>query len=62
MGKAYEDLMKRPNRKTHVANYVDKNNCTRRIRDGKGWEGTGKPSESLGGCNFRKGKYLAFCR
>src|SRR6266404_6454217 len=42
--------------------YVAKNNCTRRIRDGKEWERTGKPLISLGGCNFRKGKYLAFCR
>src|SRR6266853_1545828 len=42
--------------------YVAKKNRTRRIRDGKEWERTGKPLISLGGCNFRKGKYLAFCR
>ena len=28
----------------------------------KEWEATGKPLKSLGGCNFRKGKYLRFCR
>jgi hypothetical protein len=32
--------------------YVDKNNCTRRVRNGKEWERTGKPLKSLGGCNF----------
>jgi len=35
--------------------YVDKNNCTLRVRDGNEWERTGKPLKSLGGCNFRKG-------
>jgi len=29
---------------------------------GKEWEGTGKPLILFGGCNFRKGKYLCFCR
>jgi hypothetical protein len=38
---------------------VAKNNRTGRVRDGKEREGTGKPLISLGGCNFRKGKYLA---
>ncbi|SRR6266480_6138359 len=42
--------------------YVDKNNYTQRVRDGKEWERTGKPLKSLGGCNFRKGNYLRFCR
>ncbi len=42
--------------------YVDKNNCTLPVRDGKEWEGTGKPLKTLGGCNFRKGNYLRFCR
>jgi len=42
--------------------YVDKNNYTLRVRDGKEWERTGKPLKSLGGCNFRKGNYLRFCR
>jgi hypothetical protein len=42
--------------------YVDKNNCKLRVRDGKEWERTGKPLKSLGGCNFRKGNYLRFCR
>jgi hypothetical protein len=42
--------------------YVDKNNCMLRVRDGNEWERTGKPLKPLGGCNFRKGKYLAFCR
>jgi hypothetical protein len=42
--------------------YVDKNNCTLRVRDGNEWERTGKPLRSLGGCNFRKGNYLRFCR
>jgi hypothetical protein len=32
--------------------YVTKNNCTLRVRDGKEWEKIGKPLESLGGCNF----------
>ena len=42
--------------------YVDKNNCTLRVRDGKEWERTGKPRFLLGGCNFRKGNNLGFCR
>ncbi len=42
--------------------YVAKKNRTLPILDGKEWERTGKPLISLGGCNFRKGKYLAFCR
>jgi len=42
--------------------YVAKKNRAGRVRDGKEWERTGKPLISLGGCNFRKGKYLAFCR
>src|SRR6266481_6464835 len=42
--------------------YVAKKNRTRRILDGKEWERTGKPLISLGGCNFRKGNYLRFCR
>jgi len=41
---------------------VDKNNCTLLVCDGKEWEKTGKPLKSLGGCNFRKGNYLRFCR
>jgi hypothetical protein len=39
--------------------YVDKNNCKRRVRDGKEWESTGKPLKS-GGCNLRKGNLLTF--
>ena len=42
--------------------YLDKNNCTLRVADGKERERTGKPLKSLGGCNFRKGNYLRFCR
>jgi hypothetical protein len=42
--------------------YVAKKNSTRRIRDSKEWERTGKALKSLGGCNFRKGKHLAFGR
>jgi hypothetical protein len=42
--------------------YVDRNNCTLQVRDDKGWEKPGKPLKSLGGCNFRKGNYLRFCR
>ena len=34
--------------------YVAKNNCTRRIRDGKEWERTRKPLIFFGDCNFRK--------
>jgi hypothetical protein len=30
--------------------------------DGKEWERTGNPRFFLGGCNFRKGNYLRFCR
>ena len=40
---------------------MSKKNRTRRIRDGKEWERTGKPLKSLGGCNCRKGNNLAFC-
>ena len=42
--------------------YVSKNNSTRRVRAGKEWERAGKPLIFFGGCNFRKGKYLRFCR
>ena len=41
---------------------VDKNNCTLPVRDGKEGERTGKSLRSLGGCNFRQGNYLRFCR
>jgi CheY-like chemotaxis protein len=42
--------------------YVDKKTRKLPLPDGKKWEATGKPLKSLGGCNFRKGKYLRFCR
>jgi hypothetical protein len=42
--------------------YVTKNNSTWRVGNGKEWERTGKLQYLFGGCNFRKGKYLAFCR
>jgi hypothetical protein len=42
--------------------YVAKKNRTVPILDGKKWKKTGKPLISLGGCNFRKGNNLAFCR
>jgi hypothetical protein len=42
--------------------YVAKNNCTGRIRDGKESERIGQPLFFFGGCNFRKGNYLRFCR
>src|SRR5258705_825937 len=42
--------------------YVSKNNSMRRVRAGKEWERAGKPLIFFGGCNFRKGKYLRFCR
>ena len=41
---------------------MDKNNCILGVRYGKEWEGTGKPQYFFGGCSFRKGKYLGFCR
>ncbi|HCX29955.1 MAG TPA: hypothetical protein DHU55_09345 [Blastocatellia bacterium] len=42
--------------------YVAKKSRKLPLADGKEWEGTGKPLKSLDGCNFRKGKYLRFCR